>query len=93
MFGNLHLINIGDVGCFCLFLLNIVHLAPGKIRRLARPEAKYKSPLERHSPQPFLLLERPQLGEAMFLGPNLPHAYIAGDCIECMACSDNVVRA
>lgn len=29
----------------------------------------------------------------MFLGPNLPHAYIAGDCIECMACSDNVVRA
>ena len=33
------------------------------------------------------------LGEAMFLGPNLPHAYLSGDCIECMACSDNVVRA
>jgi len=32
-------------------------------------------------------------GEAMFLGPNLIHAYISGDCIECMACSDNVVRA
>ncbi len=32
-------------------------------------------------------------GEAMFLGPNEPHAYIFGDCIECMACSDNVVRA
>jgi len=32
-------------------------------------------------------------GEAMFLGPNLPHAYLAGDCMECMACSDNVVRA
>ncbi|CAH3175465.1 unnamed protein product [Porites lobata] len=32
-------------------------------------------------------------GEAMFLGPNLPHAYLAGDCVECMACSDNVVRA
>jgi len=32
-------------------------------------------------------------GEAMFLGPNLPHAYLSGDCIECMACSDNVVRA
>ena len=29
----------------------------------------------------------------MFLGPNLPHAYLSGDCIECMACSDNVVRA
>ncbi|XP_015752095.1 PREDICTED: mannose-6-phosphate isomerase-like isoform X1 [Acropora digitifera] len=32
-------------------------------------------------------------GEAMFLGSNLPHAYLAGDCMECMACSDNVVRA
>eukprot|EP00730_Choanoeca_flexa_P010065 TRINITY_DN15087_c0_g1_i1.p1 TRINITY_DN15087_c0_g1~~TRINITY_DN15087_c0_g1_i1.p1 ORF type:complete len:414 (+),score=111.46 TRINITY_DN15087_c0_g1_i1:36-1277(+) len=34
-----------------------------------------------------------QPGEAMFLGPNVPHAYIAGNCVECMACSDNVVRA
>lgn len=34
-----------------------------------------------------------QPGEAMFLGPNVPHAYLAGDCIECMANSDNVVRA
>lgn len=32
-------------------------------------------------------------GESMFLGPNVPHAYLAGDCIECMANSDNVVRA
>jgi mannose-6-phosphate isomerase len=32
-------------------------------------------------------------GQAMFLGPNLIHAYLSGDCIECMACSDNVVRA
>ncbi|XP_046437806.1 mannose-6-phosphate isomerase-like isoform X2 [Daphnia pulex] len=34
-----------------------------------------------------------QEGESMFLGPNVPHAYIFGDCLECMACSDNVVRA
>lgn len=34
-----------------------------------------------------------QPGQSMFLGPNLPHAYLAGDCMECMACSDNVVRA
>lgn len=34
-----------------------------------------------------------QPGEAMYLGTNEPHAYIHGDCIECMACSDNVVRA
>ncbi|CAK8697245.1 unnamed protein product [Clavelina lepadiformis] len=32
-------------------------------------------------------------GEAIFLGANVPHAYLSGDCIECMACSDNVVRA
>ncbi|XP_076323686.1 mannose phosphate isomerase isoform X2 [Tachypleus tridentatus] len=32
-------------------------------------------------------------GEAMFLAANEPHAYLAGDCVECMACSDNVVRA
>lgn len=32
-------------------------------------------------------------GEAVFLEANLPHAYLSGDCVECMACSDNVVRA
>lgn len=32
-------------------------------------------------------------GEALFLAANEPHAYISGNCVECMACSDNVVRA
>jgi mannose-6-phosphate isomerase len=32
-------------------------------------------------------------GEAIFLGANVPHAYLSGDCVECMAMSDNVVRA
>jgi len=32
-------------------------------------------------------------GEGVFLEANLPHAYLSGDCLECMACSDNVVRA
>ncbi|TKR71680.1 hypothetical protein L596_019237 [Steinernema carpocapsae] len=32
-------------------------------------------------------------GESTFLGPNEPHAYLLGDCIECMACSDNTIRA
>jgi len=50
----------GDVGCFSVFLLNVMRLQPG---------------------------------QAMFLGPNVPHAYLSGDCVECMACSDNVVRA
>nr|CCA15775.1 mannose6phosphate isomerase putative [Albugo laibachii Nc14] len=49
-----------DIGCFCPFLLNYLHLKPG---------------------------------EAIFLASNEPHAYLSGDCVECMACSDNVVRA
>ncbi|XP_066908088.1 mannose-6-phosphate isomerase [Halyomorpha halys] len=31
-------------------------------------------------------------GECMFIAAGVPHAYIKGDCVECMACSDNVVR-
>ncbi|MCR9141704.1 MAG: mannose-6-phosphate isomerase, class I [bacterium] len=31
--------------------------------------------------------------EALFLGPNEPHAYLGGRILECMAASDNVVRA
>jgi mannose-6-phosphate isomerase len=43
---------------------------------------------------PYLLnLLRLAPGEAVFLGANEPHAYLSGDCVEVMACSDNVVRA
>ncbi|OLY79221.1 Mannose-6-phosphate isomerase [Smittium mucronatum] len=49
-----------DIGIFCIFFLNVIHLSPG---------------------------------ESFFMGANEPHAYIYGDCIECMASSDNVVRA
>ena len=31
--------------------------------------------------------------QAFYMGPNEPHAYISGECLECMATSDNVVRA
>ncbi|XP_028679021.2 mannose-6-phosphate isomerase [Erpetoichthys calabaricus] len=41
----------------------------------------------------FLNFVHLEPGEAMFLGANEPHAYLYGDCIECMACSDNTVRA
>jgi mannose-6-phosphate isomerase len=34
-----------------------------------------------------------EVGDAIFLPANEPHAYLSGDCIECMAASDNVVRA
>jgi mannose-6-phosphate isomerase len=32
-------------------------------------------------------------GSGVFIGPNIPHAYLDGDVVECMACSDNVIRA
>lgn len=32
-------------------------------------------------------------GEAIYLAANVPHAYLFGEGVECMACSDNVVRA
>ncbi|GAC77037.1 mannose-6-phosphate isomerase [Moesziomyces antarcticus T-34] len=34
-----------------------------------------------------------QPGEALFLQANEPHAYLEGEILECMAASDNVVRA
>merc|ERR1712137_782053 len=50
----------GDIGVFCVFLLQHVKL---------------------------------QRGESIFLAASLPHCYLSGNIIECMACSDNVVRA
>ena len=40
-----------------------------------------------------LNLELLSPGEAVFIGPNIPHAYLGGELVECMANSDNVVRA
>ncbi|OLL26664.1 Mannose-6-phosphate isomerase [Neolecta irregularis DAH-3] len=50
----------GDIGLFCVFMMNYIKLRPG---------------------------------EAMFLKAKDIHAYLSGDAIECMATSDNVVRA
>lgn len=41
----------------------------------------------------FLNILQLEPGQAIFLAANEPHAYLSGDCIECMACSDNVIRA
>lgn len=41
----------------------------------------------------FLNLVHLMPGEAINLEANLPHAYLEGDCVECMACSDNTIRA
>jgi mannose-6-phosphate isomerase len=32
-------------------------------------------------------------GQSIFIAANVPHAYLDGDLVECMASSDNVVRA
>lgn len=42
----------------------------------------------------ILLMNRVKVeaGHALFLGPGVPHAYLRGNIIECMANSDNVVR-
>src|SRR5690606_9256457 len=34
-----------------------------------------------------------QPGQAIYIEPNKLHAYVSGDLLECMATSDNVVRA
>lgn len=41
----------------------------------------------------FLNLIELEAGDSIFLAANVPHAYLSGDCIECMSCSDNVIRA
>lgn len=40
----------------------------------------------------FLNYVRLGPGKAFVMHANEPHAYLAGDILECMACSDNVVR-
>lgn len=41
----------------------------------------------------FLNLTHLKKGEAVFLKAGIPHAYLKGNIVECMANSDNVVRA
>ncbi|KAI8467236.1 MAG: mannose-6-phosphate isomerase [Monoraphidium minutum] len=41
----------------------------------------------------FLNLVSLNPGEAIYLDANNPHAYVSGELVECMAASDNVVRA
>ncbi|MBN2002288.1 MAG: mannose-6-phosphate isomerase, class I [Anaerolineae bacterium] len=41
----------------------------------------------------FLNFVRLKRGQGIFLKPGIPHAYLRGNLVECMANSDNVVRA
>merc|ERR1719476_872345 len=40
----------------------------------------------------FLNFVEMQIGNCLYMPQNTPHAYLSGDIVECMACSDNVVR-
>lgn len=40
----------------------------------------------------FLNIVHMKVGECLYMPQNTPHAYLSGDIVECMACSDNVVR-
>ncbi|MDP4174673.1 MAG: mannose-6-phosphate isomerase, class I [Bacteroidota bacterium] len=55
-------------------------------------EKKYGSDVGLISVLIFNLLELNE-GEAIFLNAGIPHAYLKGNIVECMANSDNVVRA
>ena len=62
-------------------------------------EILFMTQFEKHGPEDagllfLFLLNRVHLqaGEAVFLPPGVPHAYLQGNIIECMANSDNVVR-
>mmetsp|Transcript_51085 Transcript_51085/g.121369 ORF Transcript_51085/g.121369 Transcript_51085/m.121369 type:complete len:541 (+) Transcript_51085:112-1734(+) len=40
----------------------------------------------------FLNYAKMHVGDCLYMPQNTPHAYLSGDIVECMACSDNVVR-
>lgn len=42
---------------------------------------------------PFLNVVTVEPLQGVFVPPNVPHAYLSGELVECMATSDNVVRA
>ncbi|KAL5226667.1 hypothetical protein ABZP36_014932 [Zizania latifolia] len=78
-----------------IFRLN----AESKVRALTEKENLVLS-LEKQYPEDVGVLSafffnyiKLSPGEALYIGANEPHAYLSGECIECMATSDNVVRA
>jgi len=73
--------------------------AESKVRTLTKKEKLVLS-LEKQYPGDvgvlaayFMNYVKLSPGEALYVGANEPHAYLSGECIECMATSDNVVRA
>ena len=89
----------GDTAVPDSLVLRIAAQYPGVRRRAGTPAAHVPVPTRAHAGDigvfaPYLLnVITLAPGEALFLGANEPHAYLSGDCMEIMACSDNVVRA
>lgn len=73
----------GDVGIFAPYLLNTIQAGGGGGARVTVRHGRVSAP---PAPRPLQLSP----GEAVFLAANEPHAYLAGDCVEVMATSDNV---
>jgi len=77
----------------------LMHQRLSQEQHLNLAEHLFLEQYEKHGPDDIGLLflfclNRVQLsaGEAVFLAPGVPHAYLKGNIIECMANSDNVVR-
>ncbi|QBM85692.1 mannose-6-phosphate isomerase, type 1 [Metschnikowia aff. pulcherrima] len=68
-------------------------LAPGLSELILRLNKQFPNDIGLFCGCMLLNHVRLNAGEAMFLQAKDPHAYISGDIIECMAASDNVVRA
>ena len=72
-----------------------------KKSKLSSPRSRWFVELQQQYPEGdvglfclyFLKYSTMQAGEAVFLRAGVPHAYLRGNIIECMANSDNVVRA
>jgi mannose-6-phosphate isomerase len=75
----------GDVGVLCAYLLNYV-----RVGACPNPATVWTYKTDTFPSQSQVVL---QPGQCIYLAANEPHAYLKGECVECMATSDNVVRA
>ncbi len=83
-------------------LAHVIDLLTRQIKQKNRSEYRDKLFLELFDKYPgdvgllsifFLKLHTLEKGQAMFIPAGVPHAYLKGNIVECMASSDNVIRA
>ena len=80
--------------------LLVQRLEEAKLARVLSPEEELMLRLSVQYPNDIGIFSplimnylRLSKGQSFFIGANELHAYISGECVECMALSDNVVRA